>query len=500
MKTLQKISLFVALMLNVPVWGQHFEFKATNPFGLELTRPDTSQPALRFVFYDFDNDGDKDAIIAGIDSIDQESQPFTFKNITYFVSMQENIGNRWTPVFKTREAAYPDLLQMTGFVYPAAGDLNGDHKPDFLVCCDADEYLNLGVRYFESKPDGGYKSYSAAQLKLNGFSAGSFFIPEIADMDKDGDNDLLMSGFVRYYGEDGEETDVATMLYAKNTGSATVPHFQGWYQNTNGIASYLFKSAFFLTGDLDLDDDVDLFTIWQEAANDDIFYIGGIFNDPLLNGKANFVTALSFIGLPSQVSDVASIPALVDLDGDRDIDVLMLENMLTDTMRLSYYENTSCTGQIDNKVTKTGQTLKARATGVEYQWINCATGLPIEGATQQVFVPAISGKYAVRLRDNKGCENMSLCEEVVISGTDEELEQNLEVGPVPARANVLIKNKEGIGIDQIQLFTADGKIILKKTDCGISTTVDVSTLTAGAYFLEITINGRRAMKKIMVAP
>ena len=50
MKTIQKIGLFLALMLNVPVWGQHFEFKATNPFGLELTRPDTSQPALRFVF------------------------------------------------------------------------------------------------------------------------------------------------------------------------------------------------------------------------------------------------------------------------------------------------------------------------------------------------------------------------------------------------------------------------------------------------------------------
>ena len=49
------------------------------------------------------------------------------------------------------------------------------------------------------------------------------FIPEIADMDKDGDNDLLMSGFVRYYGEDGEETDVATMMYAKNTGSPTTP-------------------------------------------------------------------------------------------------------------------------------------------------------------------------------------------------------------------------------------------------------------------------------------
>lgn len=500
MKPIQKTSLFVAMILTLPLWSQQFEFKATNPFGLELTRPDTSQPALRFVFYDIDNDGDKDAIITGIDSVDQNTQPFTFKNITYFVSMQENIGSRWSPVFKSREAAYPDLLQMTGFVYPAAGDLNGDHKPDFLVCCDADEYLNLSVRYFESKPDGGYKSYSADQLKLNGFSAGSFFIPEIADMDKDGDNDLLMSGFVRYYGEEGEETDVATMLYAKNTGSATAPHFQGWYQNTNGIASYLFKSAFLLTGDLDLDDDIDLFSIWQEAANDDIFYLGGIFNDPLINGKANFVSALSFIGLPSQVSDVASIPALVDMDGDRDIDIMMLENMLTDTMRLAYYENTSCTGQIDNKVTKTGQMLKARAIGVEYQWINCTTGLPIEGATQQVFVPTTSGRYAVRLRDNKGCENLSVCEDVVISGTDETLEQNLELGPVPAKGSVWIKNKEGESIDQITLYASDGKKLVEKASCGVTTTIDLTTIAAGMYYVEIIVKGRRAVKRIMVAP
>ena len=99
---------------------------------------------------------------------------------------------------------------------------------------------------------------------------------EDAHLDQDGDQDIVMSGFVRYFGDNGEEKDVATMLYAKNTGSATVPHFQGWYQNTNGIAAFLNKAAYFITGDLDLDDDVDLFTLWQDSLDEDVLYVGGI--------------------------------------------------------------------------------------------------------------------------------------------------------------------------------------------------------------------------------
>ncbi|MBK8701726.1 MAG: T9SS type A sorting domain-containing protein [Saprospiraceae bacterium] len=498
MRTILRGLPFLALLFALPTWGQIFEAKGYNPFGLQLTKADTSEPAMRFIFYDLDLDGDKDAIIAGIDSIDQQGQSFTFKSIKYFVSVQENKGDRWNPAFESRQPAFPELLQMTGFVYPAAADFNGDKKPDFVVCCDADEYLNLSVRYFESKPGGGYNSFAGEQLRLNDFSAGSFFVPEIADMDQDGDFDIVMSGFVRYFGEGSEENDVATMLYAKNTGSPTDPNFVGWYQNTNGIAAFLNKSAFFMAGDLDLDDDVDLFSMWQDDINEDVLFIGGIYNEPLINGKANFVSAASFLGLPAQIDDAASLPTLVDLDGDRDLDVFLLENLLTDTMRISYYENISCTGQIDNTVTKSGSTLNANAIGVEYQWFNCNTGEDIPGATQRNFLPTTTGSYAVKLTDVQGCENISTCQSVVISATNDTQTDLLIVGPNPAKDYVLINFKGSEQIDRIQLFNADGRAVKELNGTGNMERLELSDVTAGQYLLEVTAGGQTTIRKIVV--
>lgn len=500
MRTIQYACICLTMLLPGAVSGQIFEYKGSNPFGLELTKPDTSEPGMRFIFFDIDHDGDKDAIIAGIDSIDQSQQPFTFKSIKFFVAVQENKGSRWSPAFAARQAAYPELLQMTGLIYPAVADFNGDQLPDFVVCCDADPYLNLSVRYFESKSGGGYNSYSGEQLRLNDFSAGSFFVPEIADMDKDGDYDIVMSGFVRYYEDAGEERDVATMLYAKNTGTATTPHFQGWYQNTNGIESFLNEASYFITGDLDLDDDVDLFTMWQDSLDDDVLFIGGIVNEPLVNGKANFVSGMSFLGLPSVIDDAASVPALADLDGDRDLDVFLLENLLSDTMRLAYYENIACTGQIDNKVIKTGPALKANAIGMNYQWIDCATGKPIEGATQQSFIATTTGKYAVRLRDNKGCENLSPCEEVVLSGIDEQMSAYLEMGPSPAKDFVWIRHSEGIAIDQIVIYREDGKMMLNRQNAAPSHKLDLTGWSAGVYVAEIRVGNNKSHKKLIIVP
>lgn len=496
------ILLFISMvsLQLTPLMGQIFEYQGENMFGLHLAKPDTSEPALRFLFYDIDHDGDKDAILSGIDSIDQETQPFSFKSIKFFVAVQENTGDRWTPRFEARRAAYPELLQMTGYIYPAVADMNADGNPDFIVCCDADDNLNLSVRYFESKAEGGFNIYTGEQLKLNDFSAGSAFLPEFADMDKDGDLDIIMSGSVRYYDEEGAETDVATMLYAKNTGSSASPHFTGWYQNTNGIAAFLSKTAFFLTGDLDLDDDQDLFTMWQQETDEDVINIGGIFNEPLVNGKANFTSATSFLGLPAQISDAASMPALTDMDGDRDLDVFLIENIFTDTMRMTYYENILCTGQIDNKVIKTGQSLKANAIGVNYQWLDCNTGKEISGATQQTFLPLQTGRYAVRLRDNKGCENISLCQDVIISGTDEALEASIEMGPVPAKNTLWLKQLDGLSFDKITLRSMDGKTVMEKANCGVSPRIDVSALAAGSYLIELTIQDRMAIKKIIVIP
>jgi hypothetical protein len=55
-----------------------------------------------------------------------------------------------------------------------------------------------------------------------------------------------------------------------------------------------------------------------------------------------------------------------------------------------------------------GNTLIASATGVTYQWIDCETGEPIEGATDQVYVALEEGEYAVIITQDN-CSATSEC-------------------------------------------------------------------------------------------
>ena len=59
-------------------------------------------------------------------------------------------------------------------------------------------------------------------------------------------------------------------------------------------------------------------------------------------------------------------------------------------------------------VTSNGTTLTANANNADYQWINCATGLGIVGATTQTFTPNVGGNYAVIVTQNN-CTDTSDC-------------------------------------------------------------------------------------------
>ncbi|MCZ4410777.1 T9SS type A sorting domain-containing protein, partial [Cryomorphaceae bacterium 1068] len=64
---------------------------------------------------------------------------------------------------------------------------------------------------------------------------------------------------------------------------------------------------------------------------------------------------------------------------------------------------------LDTEVTlEEGNILISSATGVTYQWIDCATEEPIEGATNQFFVALEEGEYAVILTQNN-CSATSEC-------------------------------------------------------------------------------------------
>lgn len=75
----------------------------------------------------------------------------------------------------------------------------------------------------------------------------------------------------------------------------------------------------------------------------------------------------------------------------------------------------------DSEIELDGNMLTVAETGASYQWIDCDTGLPVAGATEQTFTPAQSGVYAVVLGSG-ACRDTSHCVTVVIVSSAEVVE------------------------------------------------------------------------------
>lgn len=63
---------------------------------------------------------------------------------------------------------------------------------------------------------------------------------------------------------------------------------------------------------------------------------------------------------------------------------------------------------VDVNVTKVGNTLTATESGATYQWINCATNMPISGANAASYTATTSGNYKVAITKNS-CVDTSTC-------------------------------------------------------------------------------------------
>ncbi|MBX2926878.1 MAG: T9SS type A sorting domain-containing protein [Saprospiraceae bacterium] len=106
-----------------------------------------------------------------------------------------------------------------------------------------------------------------------------------------------------------------------------------------------------------------------------------------------------------------------------------IENLLPGVYGVTVTDQLGCSASMEVEVLagiftpnltviQEGNILTALETDANYQWINCADGLPIPGATGHSFAPAMSGSYAVVL-SRGACRDTSLCVEVMIVSTGE---------------------------------------------------------------------------------
>ncbi len=205
-----------------PVYGSG----TSNPFGLSDIGTDSD-----ITFADIDNDGDMDAFIG------EESG-----NINFF----RNDGNATSPSFtQVTGSSNPfDGIDVGGDSAPFLVDLDGDGDLDAIVG-ESDGYINY-FRNDGSATSASYTQLSGSSNPFNGIDVGNDASPTLADMDGDGDLDLLT----------GEES--GTFTYFENSGNSTTPSFStSGTSNPWGLSDIGTDSTVMLA-DMDGDGDLDL--------------------------------------------------------------------------------------------------------------------------------------------------------------------------------------------------------------------------------------------------
>ncbi len=289
--------------------AQWFAPPVSNPFGLSATY-DLAYPAAA----DLDDDGDLDLLVGEY-----------YGALKYF----ENTGTASSPAFAA-PLLNPFGLDSTYYwSLPALADLDNDGDMDLLV----GEYYG-GLQYFENTGTASSPAFAAPVLNPFGLvSILDVALPKFVDLDDDGDFDLMVGS---YFYDSGSYVLTGDFKYFENTGNASNPAFADPVNNAFGLTSlsYLTAPAF---ADLDNDGDLDLLSGAQNYYGDNFHYFENI-------GSASNPQFDTEVGNPfglSETNDIA-LPEFVDLDNDGDMDIIVGEYNGV----MKYFENVN-TSSID---------------------------------------------------------------------------------------------------------------------------------------------------------
>jgi hypothetical protein len=238
---------------------------------------------------DLDGDGDLDLIIGG------------FNGLLFY----KNIGDSTFPVWQKIDTLFAGVNSQIGTdAKPAFADLDRDGDLDLLVGIGESLFggpsagITMGFRNIGSKRAPEFIKDNSLIHGLQDAGLNSF--PALADLDSDGDSELLIG------------RDLSSFLYYANTG-ITNPR---WTLNTTRFAMVETKSYWKNPTFCDLDGDGDLDLIYGTSDGALYFYKNiGTPASPQYQFDSSYFQVIRINGGASTVS-------LADYDNDGDIDML----------------------------------------------------------------------------------------------------------------------------------------------------------------------------------
>ena len=184
------------------------------------------------------------------------------------------------------------------FSRPAFGDLDGDGDLDAVIGT-----RGIGFVYYENSGSGTAPVFGGPQVNAFGLDTGNGYdAPALADLDGDGDLDVLTGDLT------GE------LRFLENTGTEAAPAFAAEVSAPFGLTAVGGQSSPSLG---DLDDDGDLDALVFDVAGDDASYFA---NTGSATAPAFAPVVANPFGIDPTGTELA--PALGDLDGDGDLDLL----------------------------------------------------------------------------------------------------------------------------------------------------------------------------------
>ncbi|MEM6263907.1 MAG: T9SS type A sorting domain-containing protein [Bacteroidota bacterium] len=277
---------------------------------------------------DLNDDGVLEALISDVD------QP----NISALI----NVGRSDYAYIDSVDPAYPSSdISVNLSIFPAAFhlDANNDGNRDLIIAPNATGPINdiQGILFYENedkdtRPDFKFKDHFLQEITID---VGRSSAPVLGDIDNDGLIDLLV-GYDRYSEAIAEPE--GGLAYFRNIGSSDRPVFQLVNDNYLGLrAGNLFgiESPRPVLGDIDGDGDKDLLI---GVADGTLFYFRNL---------APTGSAANFQYVPGNFQNIdvgrSAAPALFDIEGDGDLDLFIGNN----SGRIEYFNNISSGGSVN---------------------------------------------------------------------------------------------------------------------------------------------------------